>query len=64
MLVPADKESNNVIVVCQKYYLDVVIKEHSLNNTYEEVLNNSVNVISRHLDFMVKSGIDVLEQHQ
>ena len=28
-LVPADKASNNVLVVCKKYYLDVVIKELS-----------------------------------
>ena len=40
VLVPADKASNNVIVVCKKYYLDVVIKELSLNNTYKEVHNN------------------------
>ena len=42
--------SNNVIVVCKKFYLDVVIKELNLNNTYKEVHNNSVNIISRHLD--------------
>ena len=35
VLVPADKASNNVIVVCKKYYLDVVIKELNLNNTYK-----------------------------
>ena len=64
MLVPADKASNNVIVVCKKYYLDVVIKELSLNNTYKEVHNNNVNIISRHLDYMVKNEIDVQEQHE
>ena len=46
VLVPADKASNNVIVVCKKYYLDVVIKELNLNNTYKEIHNNSVNIIS------------------
>ena len=51
MLVPADKASNNVIVVCKKYYLDVVIKELSLNNTYKEMQNKNVNIISRHLDY-------------
>ena len=66
MLVPADKASNNVIVVCKKYYLDVVIKELSLNNTYKEVHSNNVNIISRHLDYniMVKNEIDVQEQHE
>ena len=50
VLVPADKASNNVIVVCKKYYLDVVINELNLNNTDKDVHNNSVNIISRHLD--------------
>ena len=45
MLVPADKASNNVIMVCKKYYLDVVIKELNLNNNYKEIHNNSVNLI-------------------
>ena len=43
--IPAYKASNNVIVVCKKYYLDVVIKELSLNNTYKEVHSNNVNNI-------------------
>ena len=64
VLEPADKASNNVIVVCKKYYLDVVIKELSFNNTYKEVLNNNVNVISRHLEYRAKNGIDVLKQHE
>ena len=51
VLVPADKASNNVMVVCKKYYLDVVIKEPSLNNTNKEVHNNNVNIISRLLDY-------------
>ena len=40
----------------------MVIKELSLNNTYKEVHNNNVNVISRHLDYIAKNGIDVPEQ--
>ena len=34
VLVPADKASNNVIVVCKKYYLDVVIKGTILTRRY------------------------------
>ena len=41
-----------------------MIKELSLNNTYKEVHNNNVNVISKHLDYMAKNGIDVPEQHE
>ena len=64
VLVPADKASNNVIVVCKKYYLDVVIKELSLNNTYKEVHSDCVNIISRHLDYMVRNEIEGQEQHE
>ena len=57
MLVPSDNASNNVSVVCKKYYVDVVIKELIMSNTYKEVHKNNVNVniISRHLDYMVKN---------
>ena len=35
VLVPADKAANNVIVVCKKYYLEVVISELTTTSTYE-----------------------------
>ena len=59
MSVPADKAASNVIVVCKKYYLDVVMKELNSTKTYVKVNNDSVNVVSRHLDYMVKNGVDV-----
>ena len=34
VLVPADKAANNVIVVCKKYYLDVVLNELSTIQTH------------------------------
>jgi hypothetical protein len=37
VLVPADKAANNVIVVCKKYYLEVVLRETTLTSTYERV---------------------------
>ena len=52
------------IVVCKKYHLDVVIKELSLNKTYKEVHSDCVNIISRHLDYMVRNEIKVQEQHE
>ena len=30
--VPADKAANNVIVVCKKYYIDILVKELGINN--------------------------------
>ena len=35
-----------------------------MNNTYKEVHNDCVNIISRHLDYMGKNGIEVQEQHE
>ena len=36
VLVPADKATNNVIVICKKYYLEVILKEldRNVSNTY------------------------------
>ena len=49
VLVPADKAANNVIVVCKKYYLEVVIKEIMATTTYESVVDDKTKVISAHL---------------
>ena len=51
VLVPADKASNNVIVVCKKYYLDVVIKELNSTSIYREVCGDCTSVVSIHLDY-------------
>ena len=37
VLVPADKAVQKVIVVCKKYYLEVVLKETETTATYETV---------------------------
>ena len=34
VLVPADKAANNVIVVCKKYYLEMVLDELNTTQTY------------------------------
>ena len=66
MLILADITSNtlNMVAICKKYYLDVVIKELCLNNTYKEVHKNIVNLIFRHLNYMAKNGIDVQEHYK
>ena len=61
VLVPAYKATNNVIVVCKKYYLDVVIMELGSTSTSKKVNSGCMSVINRHL---LKSGIDVCEQHE
>ena len=62
VLVPADKAGNNVIVVCKKYYLEVVIKELSSTSTYRKV--DCIDVVSRHLKYMRSNGIDVCKLHE
>ena len=49
VLVPADKAANNVIVVCKKYYLEVVMREITATTTYEPVVRDKTEVISEHL---------------
>ena len=53
-----------MIVVCKKYYLDVVIKELNSTSTYKEVCSDHVSVISRHVDYMMMNKIVVQTQHE
>ena len=64
VLVPADKAANNVIVVCKKYYLDMVMRELNSTSTYKEVCGDDVSVISRHVDYMMRNEIVVQTQHE
>ena len=64
VLVPADKAANNVIVVCKKYYLEVVIKEITATTTYEPVVDDKTKVISKHLKYMASNHITVKPELQ
>ena len=63
VLVPADKASNNVVVICKKHYIEVIMKE--LNNimgrksTYQYVTNNPINIINRHIKYMKAINVAV-----
>ena len=61
VLVPADKAANNIIVVCKKYYLDVVVSELGLNmpNTYVETNTTCGALIARHLDDTLRWNIAI-----
>ena len=52
VLVPADKASSNIIVVCKKYYLEVVLGEVNDSTTYEHVTEDYSKLVSGHLKFM------------
>ena len=64
VLVPADKAANNVIVVCKKYYLDVVLNELSTTDTYVQDDRGSQCVILDHLQYMTKVNINVEPEHE
>ena len=50
VLVPADKAANNVIVVCRKYYLDVVLRELNRTSTYEHKDRDlEHNIVNEHI---------------
>ena len=64
VLVPADKASNNILVVCKKYYLDVVLKELSTNNgtspqTYAPCSDHVEHLIAEHEDFLTRQNIRI-----
>ena len=59
VLVPVDKATNNVIVVCKKYYLEVVLKEITATNTYDFVDKGCESVVAEHL--ANKNIIEALE---
>ena len=45
---PADKAANNIIVVCKKYYLDLVLSELNTTDTYEREDRDSEHVVNEH----------------
>ena len=49
VVVSADKASNSVIIVCKKYYLDVVIRELRLTSTYQEVRRSCDDIVLSHI---------------
>ena len=64
VLVPAYKAANNVIVVCKKYYLDVVLNELSTTDTYVQDDRGSQCVILDNLQYMTKVNINVEPEHE
>ena len=65
VIVNADKASNNIIVVCKKYYLECIIKEWkidnnekpNINNTYQYINKTEKDIVHKHNLFMNKNNI-------
>ena len=64
VLVPADKAAQNVIVVCKKYYLEVVLKETETTATYETVMMDGQSIVNEHCKYFSRCHINVPAQHR
>ena len=64
VLVPADKGGNNVLIVCKKYYIEVILKELDTCNgtspqTYTPCTAHVGDLLAAHVDFMNGQNISV-----
>ena len=67
VFVPADKASNNVIIICKRYYIETLIKELGLDNcstptgnsTYTSCQMSSEDIVNTHNTFMKSLGIEL-----
>ena len=67
VLVPADKAGNNVLVVCKKYYLDVMLKELDICNgnspqTYVSCSAYSEEIVLKHEEFMTRQNVKIPDE--
>ena len=64
VLVPADKASNNILIVCRKYYLDTVLKELDTSDgtspqTYTRCSTPIENLVAEHKEFMDRQDLRI-----
>ena len=70
VLVPADKAANNVIIVCNKYYIDTLVKELGINNvninnpTYIPIDDSFETIMKSHNQFITAVGLEISEEDQ
>ena len=68
VLVPADKATNNVIIVCKKYYIDTLVKELGINNvninnpTYIPIDDSFETIVKSHNQFITSVGLEMPEE--
>ena len=70
VLVPPDKAANNVIIVCKKYYIDILVKELGINNvnisnpTYIPIDDSLETIMKSHNQFITSVGLEMSEEDQ
>ena len=70
VLVSADKAANHVIIVCEKYYIDTIVKDLGINNVninnpaYIPIDDSSETTGKSHNQFIASLGLEMSEQDQ
>ena len=70
VLIPADKAANNVIIVCKKYYIDILVKELGINNvnisnpTYIPIDDSFETIVKSQNQFITSVGLEMSEEDQ
>ena len=67
VFVPADKAPNNIIMICKRYYIEILIKELGLgncstptgNSTYTSCQMSTEDIVNTHNTFMNSLGIEL-----
>ena len=71
VFLPADKATNNIIIICKRYYIETLIKELGLDNcstptgnsTYTSCQVSSEDIVNTHNTFMKTLGIELCEEN-
>ena len=66
VLVPIDKASNNIAIICKRFYVEVILKEVGVlgdlgNPTYTHADRESIDIISENCEYTSRLGYDVSE---
>ena len=65
VLAPADKASNNAIVVWRLYYIDTLKSELSTAKTYESISTDEKSVVNKHCsDIETKFAVGITESQE
>ena len=62
VLTSVDKASNNISLICKKFYLDNLCNELSSTTTYEQVADPVEDIFKSHIDFCKKYNIPVVDK--
>ena len=72
VFVPADKDPNNIIIICKRYNIETLIKELGLDNcstpignsTYTSCQMSFEDIVNTHDTFMKSLGIELSDDHK